>query len=81
MPRRQINVSLTPEDYERVEAAAWEDHVTVSAWCRDAVMDALEGVEEGGDAGEEASLFAAWWLATMALITAGHRGNTNPNPS
>ena len=75
MPRRQINVSLTPEDYERVEAAAWEDHVTVSAWCRDAVMDTLEGVDDPGDAGAEASLFAAWWLATMALI---RRGNANP---
>ena len=31
MPRKQINVSVDPEVYERIQAAAWEDHLTPAA--------------------------------------------------
>ena len=74
MPRKQVNVSLSPEDYERAAAAAWEDHVTVAAWCRSAVLDTLDndtldnleaGVVEGDhpDSG-----IAAWFLTLLSML-------------
>ena len=52
MPRKQINVSVDPEVYERIQAAAWDDHLTPAAWCRAAVLDALDNLDSGGDDGD-----------------------------
>ena len=77
MPRRQVNVSLSPEDYERVEAAAWEDHVTVAAWCRTAALDALDNLESGEVEGDHPdSGIAAWFLTLLAMLRSpGRRAN------
>ena len=74
MPRLQVNLSFTPEAYEVVKAAAEAEGLSIVQFARTAIMDAAEPMPEGQDA-ESASLFAAWWLATMALI---RRGNANP---
>ena len=34
MPRKQLNVTLTPEQYEAVQAAAALEGVKVAAYCR-----------------------------------------------
>ena len=39
---------MDPEVYERIQAAAWEDHLTPAAWCRAAVLDALDNQDSGG---------------------------------
>ena len=70
MPRKQINVSVDPEVYERIQAAAWEDHLTLAAWCRTAVLDALDNLESGGDDGGDHpdSGIAAWFLMLLAML-------------
>ena len=39
MPRKQLNIGLTPVQYEVVRVAAEEEGVTVTVYCRDAVME------------------------------------------
>ena len=38
MPRKQLNVTLTPEQYAAVREAAAQEGVKVSAYCRNAVL-------------------------------------------
>ena len=38
MPRKQLNVTLTPEQYEAVQAAAAEEGVKVATYCREAIL-------------------------------------------
>ena len=70
MPRKQINVSVDPEVYERIQAAAWDDHLTPAAWCRAAVLDALDNLDScGGDRGDHPdSGIAAWFLTLLAML-------------
>ena len=70
MPRKQINVSVDPEVYERIQAAAWDDHLTPAAWCRTAVLDALDSQDVGGDdvSGYPDSGIAAWFLTLLAML-------------
>ena len=70
MPRKQINVSVDPEVYERIQAAAWDDHLTPAAWCRAAVLDALDNQDScGGDGGDHPdSGIAAWFLTLLAML-------------
>ena len=75
MPRKQVNVSLSPEDYDRVEAAAWEDHVTVAAWCRAAVLDELYNLESDDVEDDHPdSGIAAWFLTLLAMLRPSRRG-------
>ena len=79
MPRKQINVSVDPEVYERIQAAAWDDHLTPAAWCRAAVLDALDNLEAGGDDGGDHpdSGIAAWFLTLLAMLRAPGRRTSN----
>ena len=38
MPRKQLNIGLSLSQYEAVRVAAEEEGVTVTVYCRDAVM-------------------------------------------
>ena len=58
-----------------MEAAAWEDHITVTAWCRAAVLDALDNLESGDVEGDHAdSGIAAWFLTLLAMLRPSNRG-------
>ena len=75
MPRKQINVSVDPEVYERIQAAAWEEHLTPAAWCRSAVLDALDNQDSVGaypDSG-----IAAWFLTLLAMLRSPGRRTSN----
>ena len=37
MPRKQLNVTLSPEQYAAVQEAAAEEGVKVAAYCRNAI--------------------------------------------
>ena len=39
MPRKQLNIGITPAQYEAVRIAAEEEGVTITAYCRDAIME------------------------------------------
>ena len=65
MARKQVNISLTLEQYELLQAAAWEAHETPAAFARSLVLEGLEPVEET-DSGDPWSL--GWLLALLAMI-------------
>ena len=46
MPRLQVNLSFTAEAFEVVKAAAESQEVSVTAFCRGAIMDAAEPLPE-----------------------------------
>ena len=39
MPRKQLNIGITLSQYEQVRIAAEEEGVTITAYCRDAIME------------------------------------------
>ena len=65
MPRKQVNVSFSIEDFERLRNAAGDARVTPSAFCRDAVLDVLTDLdaEDSAESG-----FPAWLVAVLALL-------------
>ena len=75
MPRKQINVSVDPKVYERIEAAAWEDHLTPAAWCRAAVLDALDNQDSVGERLD--SGIAAWFLTLLAMLRSPGQRTSN----
>ena len=79
MPRKQINVSVDPEVYERIQAAAWDDHLTPAAWCRAAVLDALDNLDSGGEHLD--SGIAAWFLTLLAMLRSPGRRTSNSGES
>ena len=38
MSRKQLNITLSPEQYAAVQAAAAEEGVKVAVYCRDAIL-------------------------------------------
>lgn len=72
MARKQVNISLTEEQFEILAAAAWDAHETPAAFARSLVLEGLEPVEE---AGEQASPLGipSWLLAFLYLFRTGHR--------
>ena len=38
MPRKQLNVTLTPEQYAAVQETAAEERVKVATYCRKAIL-------------------------------------------
>ena len=39
MPRKQLNIGITLAQYEQVRIAAEAEGVTITAYCRDAIME------------------------------------------
>ena len=65
MPRKQVNVSFSLEDYERLRNAAGDARVTPSQFVRDVVLDVLNDLE--AEDSEENS-FPAWLIALLAFL-------------
>ena len=69
MPRKQLNVTLTPEQYEAVQAAAAEEGVKVAVYCRNAIL--AQAMPEP-DLPDGATL-PAWLLHFLLFVTRGKK--------
>ena len=67
MPRKQLNLTLTLEQYAAVQAAAAEDGVKVAVYCRDAIL--AQAMPEPELTGEAA--LPAWLLHFLLFVTRG----------
>ena len=65
MPRKQVNVSFSPEDYERLRDASGDARVTPSKFCRDVVLEALDA-EDSPETDTDS--FPAWLIALLAFL-------------
>ena len=72
MARKQVNISLTEEQYDLLAATAWDAHETPAAFARALVLEGLEPAEEVGDQASRLGI-PSWLLAVMYLIRTGHR--------
>ena len=67
MPRKQLNVTLSPEQYAAVQEAAAEEGVKVATYCREAILArAMPEPELPGEA-----MIPAWLLH---FLTIRHQG-------
>ena len=84
MPRKQINVSVDPEEYEAIKAEADALSLTVSRYCRDVLLDSLPGVDDMDEVDDlddaDASAVRAWVLATLALLHLTKRQKPRSSP-
>ena len=71
MPRKQLNVTLSPEQYEAVQAAAAEEGVKVAAYCREAILAQAMPEPELPDV----ATLPAWLLHFLIFVA---RGKTRP---
>ena len=71
MPRKQLNIGLSLSQYEAVRVAAEEEGVTVTVYCRDAVMEKAAPEPEIPDV----AILPAWLLHVLLFLT---RGKTRP---
>ena len=71
MSRKQLNVTLTPEQYAAVQEAAAEEGVKVSAYCRNAILAQAMPEPELPDL----ATLPAWLLHFLLFVT---RGKTKP---
>ena len=72
MPRKQLNIGLTPAQYEAVRIAAEEEGQTITAYCRDAIME--KAAPE--PALPDMAALPAWLLHVLLFLT---RGRTRPS--
>ena len=66
--RKQLNIGLDQEDYDRIKAAADEEHLTVTAYCRRAILDAVDPPELSESQGADG---IPAWLLSVLLFFAG----------
>ena len=72
MPRKQLNVTLTPEQYAAVQEAASQEGVkVVAAYCRNAILAQAMPEPELPDL----AALPAWLLHFLLFVT---RGKTKP---
>lgn len=43
--RKQLNIGLAPEDFEKVREAAEAEKITITAYCRRAILESVEPPE------------------------------------
>ena len=67
MPRKQLNVTLTPEQYAAVQEAAAEEGVKVATYCREAILVRAMPEPELPDV----ATLPAWLLHFLIYITGG----------
>ena len=67
MPRKQLNVTLTPEQYEAVQAAAAEEGVKVARYCREAILAKAMPEPDLPDG----TALPAWLLHFFLFVTRG----------
>jgi hypothetical protein len=86
MARRQLNVSLSPEQYEWLSEAAQEVGETPTGYARTIIIEAvmpppeidLDEVDNLDDA--DASAVRAWVLATLVLLHLTKRRKPRSSP-
>ena len=71
MPRKQLNIGITLSQYEAVRIAAQAEGVTITAYCRDAIMEKAAPEPEIPDL----AALPAWLLHLLLFVT---RGKTRP---
>ena len=71
MSRKQLNVTLTPEQYAAVQEAAAEEGVKVTTYCREAILARAMPEPELPDV----AALPAWLLHLMLFLS---RGKTRP---
>ena len=69
MPRKQLNIGLSPAQYEAVKKAAEEEGQTITAFCRQAIMDRAAPEPELSDV----STLPAWLPYFLLFFTKGKR--------
>ena len=67
--RKQLNIGLSLEQYELVMAAAQAEEITVTEFCRDAILEASAPV----DPEQEGPPIPSWLVALFLFL---HRGKT-----
>ena len=65
MPRKQLNVTLTPEQYAVVQKAAAEEGVKVATYCREAIL--AQAMPELPDV----ATLPAWLLHFLIFVARG----------
>ena len=71
MPRKQLNIGLSLAQYEAVRIAAEAEETTITAYCRDAIMEKASPEPELPDV----SILPAWLVHFLIFVT---RGKTRP---
>ena len=69
--RKQLNIGITPGQYEAVRIAAEEEGVTITVYCRQAIMEKAAPEPEIPDV----TAMPAWLLHILLFIS---RGKTRP---
>ena len=69
MPRKQLNISMTPEQYAAVQAAAAEEGVKVATYCRNAILEQAMPEPDLPDA----VALPAWLLHFLLFVTRGKK--------
>ena len=70
-PRKQLNIGLTPEQYALVQEAAEAEDITVTEFCRDAILEAATSVEPQLETGHEGPAMPAWLVAFLLFLRNG----------
>ena len=69
--RKQLNIGITPDQYEAVRIAAEEEGQTITVYCRQAIMEKAAPEPELPDV----ATLPAWLLHCLLFLT---RGKTRP---
>ncbi len=75
MSRKQLNIGLTLTQYEAVRVAAEEEGVTITAYCRQAVMEKAAPVPEVPDV----ATLPPWLLHFLMVLTRGKKRPAMPS--
>ena len=75
MSRKQLNIGLTPAQYEAVVIAAEEEGQTITAYCRDAIMEKAAPVPEVPDV----AALPPWLLHFLMVLTRGKKRPAMPS--
>ena len=67
--RKQLNIGITPDQYEAVRIAAEEEGQTITVYCRQAIM------EKAAPEPPDVATLPAWLLHILLFLA---RGKTRP---
>ena len=69
MPRKQLNISMAPEQYAAVQEAAAQEGVKVSVYCRNAILAQVMPEPELPDG----AALPAWLWHFLIFVTRGKK--------
>ena len=69
MARKQLNIGLSQEQYEAVKEAAAAEEVTVTAYCRDAILTRAMPEPEPDPELLAVGALPAWLLHVLLVLT------------